>query len=302
MNIEDDLNSTIWPKGSAPVTVIMITLNEGHQLQEALSNLKGWASSVFIVDSYSSDETISIALQNGVSVVQRKFKGFGDQWNFALSTAPVFTPWVMKFDPDERMDNTLKDSLTKCMSIESDYNSIAITRRLWFINRPLPVRQSLVRLWKAGYCKFSDVPVNEHPIVVGKSIFADGELQHFDSPHLDHWLNKQNKYTTAEAINQATSKVLSARPSIFGNKLEMRMWLKKFFWWFPLRFQFLFLYHYFYLGTFRAGQAGYIWSKLRVFVYQLWEFKYKEILMTGNLPARLGSGNGPKDPRVSHFE
>ncbi len=72
-----------WQSGNVPVAVIMISLNEAHNMKGVVQNLKGWAQEVFLVDSYSSDGTVDIALGHGVSVVQRRFRGFGDQWNFA---------------------------------------------------------------------------------------------------------------------------------------------------------------------------------------------------------------------------
>ena len=57
-------------------------------MEAVLQNLTGWAQQVFLVDSCSADETVSIALRHGVQVVQRRFKGFGDQWNFALNELP----------------------------------------------------------------------------------------------------------------------------------------------------------------------------------------------------------------------
>ena len=50
---------------------------------------------------------MDIALRHGVYVVQRKFDGFGDQWNFALQL-PIAAPWTMKLDPDERLTDELK--------------------------------------------------------------------------------------------------------------------------------------------------------------------------------------------------
>ena len=38
-----------FPKGSAPVAVIMITLNESHNMTDVLDNLSGWAQEVFLV-------------------------------------------------------------------------------------------------------------------------------------------------------------------------------------------------------------------------------------------------------------
>ena len=37
----------------------------------------GWAREVFVVDSYSADDTVSLALRHGARVVQRRFRGFG---------------------------------------------------------------------------------------------------------------------------------------------------------------------------------------------------------------------------------
>ena len=70
--------------GRQSIAVVMITLNEAHNLDDALDSLEGWADEVFIVDSYSADNTVDIALRRGVHIVQRAFQGFGDQWNFAL--------------------------------------------------------------------------------------------------------------------------------------------------------------------------------------------------------------------------
>ena len=82
-----------------------------HNLEAVLDNIQDWAEEVFIVDSYSSDETVDIALRRGVYVVQRAFQGFGDQWNFALEQLPIKSKWTMKLDPDERLSDELKTEI-----------------------------------------------------------------------------------------------------------------------------------------------------------------------------------------------
>ena len=42
-----------WQSGSVPVAVIMISLNEAHNMEGVLQSLKGWAQEVFVVDGYS---------------------------------------------------------------------------------------------------------------------------------------------------------------------------------------------------------------------------------------------------------
>lgn len=286
--------------GSAPVAVVMITLNEGHNMAAALKNLSGWAQEVFVVDSYSADDTVNLALQYGAHVVQRRFRGFGDQWNFAISRLPITAPWTMKLDPDERLSDALKRNLADAIA-RGDADGFIVRRRLWFMGRPLSVSHELLRIWKTGLCRFSDVLVNEHPLVEGRLVRVDGDIEHLDSPDLHHWLEKQNSYTTDEAIAAHMGQALSAQPRFFGNALERRMWIKKNYRRFPGRYFALFLHHYLVQGAWRAGWTGYAWSRLRSDVYRLWEYKLKEITLTGRMPGRRISAPGQPDPRVEQF-
>ncbi|WP_290782864.1 glycosyltransferase family 2 protein [Arenimonas sp.] len=285
---------------SAPVAVVMITLNEGHNLDGVLQNLRGWAQEVFVVDSYSADDTVDVALRYGAHVVQHAFKGFGDQWNFALRELPITSPWTMKLDPDERLTDELKHSLIQAMN-RGEADGYTMNRRLWFMGRPLPVRHELLRVWKSGACKFSDVLVNEHPFVEGHLQHVEGDIEHHDSPDLHHWLEKQNAYTTTEAIAVHQGQALSVTPRIFGSALQRRMWIKQNYRRFPGRYLVLFLHHYLAQGAWRAGWVGYAWARLRSDVYRLWEYKLREIRITGRIPRKGPKGPGQPDPRVAQY-
>ena len=260
----------------APVSVIMISLNESHNIDEVCHNLKGWAQNIFLVDSFSSDDTIKIALSHGVHVVQNKFLGFGDQWNFALENLDINTPWTMKLDPDERLSNELKINLRNAM-LNSNSDAFSINRRLWFMERPLPIYQNIVRIWRTGKCKFSNVSVNEYPIINGNVSKVNGNLEHFDSPNLEHWLEKQNKYTTLEAIIAFEQGGLSDEAILLGTPLQRRMWLKKNYYKIPFRYFLLFFYYWVFCGAWRAGTVGYMWSRLRSDVMRLVDYKKKEM-------------------------
>ncbi len=267
----DSINNEI-----APVSVIMISLNESHNIDEVCHNLKGWAQNIFLVDSFSSDDTIKIALSHGVHVVQNKFLGFGDQWNFALENLDINTPWTMKLDPDERLSNELKINLRNAM-LNSNSDAFSINRRLWFMERPLPIYQNIVRIWRTGKCKFSDVPVNEYPMINGDISKVNGNLEHFDSPNLEHWLEKQNKYTTLEAKIAFEQGKLSDEAILLGTSLQRRMWLKKNYYKVPFRYFSLFFYYWVFCGVWRAGSVGYMWSRLRTDVMRLVDYKKKEM-------------------------
>lgn len=283
------------------IAVVMITLNEGHYLRGAFENIAKWADEVFVLDSYSKDDTVDICLEFGSYIAQRKFTNFGDQWNFAINNFPIKSNWVMKLDPDERLSDKLKNNL-RSLLVSTNADGIYIRRRLWFLGKPLIASQNILRLWKSGKCHFSDVSVNEYPIVVGTVTKVSGYLEHLDSPNLEHWIEKQNRYSTLEARNLFMNNPLAIKPKFFGSATERWMWLKKNFKYFPFRYSVYFLYCYFYLGGVFRGYEGYIWSRLRVSFLQLVYLKYNEMKSSGNGYNIFLNGAGIPDPRVKQFD
>lgn len=270
-------------------------------MEAVLQNLSGWAQEVFLVDSYSQDDTVGIALKYGVHVVQRRFRGFGDQWNFALQKLPVTAPWTMKLDPDERLTEQLKQEIIQVTS-QNEQDGFITKIHFFFMAQALPIRLSTIRLWRSGRAQMSDVAVNEHIKVIGTTSLLSAEIEHHDSPDLDHWLEKQNRYTTAEAIMAYQQSPLAAPPHLFGTPLQRRMWLKQNFTHLPLRFFIFFLYNWLWLGTWRAGWVGFAWARLRSDVMRLIEYKRREIEITGRLPSKRIYGAGQPDPRAQQYE
>lgn len=270
-------------------------------MEAVCQNLKGWAQELFLVDSYSQDDTVDIALRHGVHVVQRRFRNFGDQWNFALRELPIAAPWTMKLDPDERLSNELKDSIIKAIH-RGDCDGIEFNRRWWLMNRALPIRERILRIWRTGHCRFTDITVNEHPIVTGKIKHVAGDMEHHDSPDLDHWLEKQNRYSTAEAINTYNNIPLADVPRLFGSSLQRRMWLKTHFHLLPFRHLLLFFYYWLWKGAWRAGWVGYSSARLWADAWRLREYKCREIKITGRLPVKRLYGPGKPDDRVQQFD
>jgi glycosyltransferase involved in cell wall biosynthesis len=269
-------------------------------MHSVLNNLKGWASEVFLVDSFSQDDTIDIALSYGVNVVQRKFKDFGDQWNFALKELPISSQWTMKLDPDERLSDQLKKNLHEAMT-ENRSVGFSLNRRLCFMGKLLPVSQSITRVWKTGFCHFTDIMVNEHPVVHGSVKNITGTLYHHDSPNLHHWFEKQNKYTTAEATSAFFQLPLADRPSLFRSSFQRRMWIKKNFRYIPFRFLILFVYHYIWQRAFLAGYSGLAWARLRADLMRIKEYKLYEMKIKSAPYETLPSGAGNPDPRVYQY-
>ncbi len=290
-----------WVKGKAPVAVVMISLNEGHNIEDVCKNLQGWAQELFLVDSYSQDNTIDLALKYGVKVVQRGFTNFGDQWNFALNSMPISAEWTMKLDPDERISDELKLDIIRATQEES-VDGIEFYRQWWLMKTKFPIKDKVLRVWKTGKCKFTNTAINEHPQVKGSIKLVKGILDHYDSPDLEHWLEKQNRYTTLEAINLYLDKPLADKPSLLGSSFQRRMWVKKNFYNIPLRYLLLFFYYWAWKGLWKSGWSGYASARLWSDVMRFREYKYKEMKHTGQLLTPRTYGPGKADHRVRQIK
>jgi len=88
------------PARTLPLTPIVLTFNEEANLARTLDSLR-WAESVLIVDSGSTDATLTIAgAYPNVIAVTHPFEGHGSQWAWAVAHSAVRTPYVLALDAD----------------------------------------------------------------------------------------------------------------------------------------------------------------------------------------------------------
>ena len=259
------------------LTVIFITLNEEFHIGEAIDNVKDIVDEVLVVDSGSVDRTVEIAESKGAKVVYHKFENFGAQWNFALSL-PIKSEWTMKMDPDERLRPELKSEILDAIGNSGCNVGFEFDRILWFMGKPMRGwKDRVVRIWRTGRCRFTDVIVNEHPIVEGTVKYLHGQMDHLDSKDLQQWIDKQNKYTTQGAIAQYTNAKLAATPKFWGTRLERRMWFKRVFFKLPFRYCLMFLQLYIGKALWLEGRTGIHCALLRVWARRLVEEKVLEM-------------------------
>lgn len=84
----------------ADITPVVLTHDEEDNLGRTLESL-GWAKTVLVMDSGSTDRTRSIAEAHAnVTFVVRPFKGHGDQWDAAVRHPAVTTRYVLALDAD----------------------------------------------------------------------------------------------------------------------------------------------------------------------------------------------------------
>lgn len=282
--------------------MIIPTINAEAHLPELLDSIEETVADVFLVDSRSCDRTVDIALSRGVKIVQRPFCGFGDQFSWMLARLPIKTDWIFIMAQDERFSDSLKESLRELFRRNPEYNGYTVRWRLWFMGRPLHAVTDNLRLLKKGRCGVSGVICNEHFLVDGPTGTLSGFLEHKDSLTLFDWYEKQNLYTTWEAMERITGKGQEEVPRLLGNRLQRKMFFKRVFIRLPGGGLFLFFYYLLKFGAWRDGREGRIWARLRVWVHDTGTLKEMEMRRTGKMPKLPEARHGDFDPRIKNSD
>ncbi|ADY01285.1 glycosyl transferase family 2 [Vulcanisaeta moutnovskia 768-28] len=92
------------------VSFITFTRNSGKQLKLLLEHVGDVVDEIIVIDGYSVDDTVEVALSFGAKVFRRKPWGYADPDRmFALRKASY--DWILYLDTDERLSRRLKSEL-----------------------------------------------------------------------------------------------------------------------------------------------------------------------------------------------
>lgn len=260
------------------IAVIILTYNEELNLPAALDSVKGWASEVFVVDSFSTDRTVEIALErveDGVQVVQHDFSDYSEQWNWALKRLPIKSTWTLKLDADERVTEDFKRKVLDLLArVTADVEGVCFKRTLFFSGKPMRwaghSKTYLMRLWRTGKAVFENRAVNEHALVQGNIETIRASIEHHQFKSIADWISKHNRYSSLEAISFARGNLTGGvKPKLFGMPAERRMWLRRAYRVFPFRVVLYFFYRYVWQLGFLDGKRGFRYAFLHA-SYRYW--------------------------------
>jgi glycosyltransferase involved in cell wall biosynthesis len=282
------------------ITVIILTFNEAPNLPQALASVKGWAQKIFVLDSFSTDNTVEIATREGCSVVQNAFVDYGNQRNFAIEQLPIESEWILFLDADEWVTDDLKAEISHLIELGPEENGFYIKRRMIWMGRW--IRRGyyptwILRLFRRGKGRCEDRAMNEHLIIEGKLGSLQQDFIHDDQKGIDDWIAKHNRYATREALeltkweDQQQQEEIKVR--FWGSQSERKRWLRYRVWnrMPPLIRPFLyFMYRYLLTGAFLEGRAGFVFNFLHALWYpMLIDAKYLEMKTSAKKKANLGT-------------
>ncbi|MGB0423492.1 MAG: glycosyltransferase family 2 protein [Flavobacteriales bacterium] len=111
------------------LSVVVITFNEERNIQRCLQSVKELADEVVVVDSFSTDRTKAICLENGVKFIEHAFEGHIQQKNWAWNQASC--DFVLSLDADEALTPELKESIAKVKE-NPKFNGYTLNRLTYY--------------------------------------------------------------------------------------------------------------------------------------------------------------------------
>lgn len=223
---------------SVSLTVIFTTFNEEHNIGIALDTVRGWASEIIVVDSFSTDNTESIVRHYPeITFLQRQYIGPAFQKNWAIPLAK--NEWVLLMDADERISIEMKHEIAeilrggmtdvRCtMDDETTSETSNIKHRTsdipydcywlgfthYFMGKKVQYsgwqNDKTIRLIKRDKCRYNNNKVHEEILTEGLQV---GQLKnkfaHYTFKDMNHFIAKQQRYAiwSAQDKDNTTGKI-----------------------------------------------------------------------------------------------
>ncbi|MFP3797722.1 glycosyltransferase family 2 protein [Paraburkholderia sp. SIMBA_027] len=202
----------------ATLSVIVVAMNEAHDIRDCLESVRGLALETIVFDSGSTDGTPDICRALGARVFETDWPGDGPQKNRALAEARG--DWVICLDADERLSPELRAEIETLLAQGSPHAAFSTPRRSSFCGRFMkhsgwwPDR--IVRLFRRGGARFTDVRTHTHLEIDGTTGRFDGPFIHISMPDLHEALDKTNVYSSEGALTMAENGKRSSLAKALG--------------------------------------------------------------------------------------
>lgn len=267
--------STASSPPSAPVSVMIFTLNEEPNLPSCLDSLR-WCDDVIVVDSFSSDRTEQIAKEHGARFFQNPFGGHGTQRNWALDNTSPRHDWILVLDADERVPDEMAEEMrVRLGASPPSIGAYRLKRRLHLWGRWLE-HSSLyptwvVRLIHKDRVRYKNRGHAETQDVAGEIGELATDLIDENVKGILEWFERQTRYARKDAEHELSLEDAPLRLAdvMSRDPLVQRAALKRLSHGAPGRAPLYFVYAYLLRGGFRDGEDGLVFCTMRALYQQM---------------------------------
>jgi glycosyltransferase involved in cell wall biosynthesis len=183
------------------LSACIITYNEEDNIRRCLSSLS-FASEIILLDSGSSDSTISIAKTfPRIQIHERAFQNYVDQKNYCMSLASQ--DWILFLDADEEVSPNLRQEIESLESEWENCSGFLIPRLTWYLGKWIryggwyPNYQT--KLFKKSKGKFEGLLVHERVQLEGVIKKLKSPIYHYSYRNISDHLKFIDKYSSLAA-------------------------------------------------------------------------------------------------------
>ena len=257
------------------ITSIILTFNEASNIKQAIESIQSLSEVIYVVDSFSTDDTVEIAQSLGAKVLKHSFTNQAAQFDYALKTIDIKTKWVLRLDADERLSNkAVLEIETLLETAHPDLNGIVVPFEVSFLGKKLrhggiyPFKKMI--LFKKEKAYMEQRHMDEHIVLKeGKTKSLRNISYHEDYKDITAWIDKHNKYASREVLDFFEQKSKSLSGLSFPAKVK-RILKYNVYYKIPmgLRAFSYFIYRYIVRLGFLDGHSGFIFTVLQAFWYR----------------------------------
>jgi glycosyltransferase involved in cell wall biosynthesis len=184
------------------ISVVIICLNEEKNIGRCIDSVNDIADEIVILDSHSTDQTVSIAENKGAVVVSEDFKGYIQQKNKAIELASH--NYILSLDADEALDPQLKESISR---VKQNFSSQAYRMNRFsnycgkFIRHGSWYPDTKIRLFDKRVARWGGTNPHDKIVLTGDMLVEHlkGNILHFSYRSISEHVTQNNKFSTLAA-------------------------------------------------------------------------------------------------------
>jgi glycosyltransferase involved in cell wall biosynthesis len=186
-------------KEPLPLSLAVISFNEEDRIGKCLRSARGLVREIVVVDSGSTDGTVSICQSAGARVIHQPWMGHCAQKQRALDHCTQ--PWVLMLDCDEELSGELRQSIEEFFrrGDAAWFQGGRFNRKVLFLGRWIthgdwyPDRQ--LRLVQKEKARIGGKDPHDKVLLEGMVKQLRGDLLHDSFPTIASYLAKITPYT-----------------------------------------------------------------------------------------------------------
>ncbi len=119
----------------APLSVYMITFNNGATIEKALKSVAGWAEEIVVVDSHSTDGGLETAVKYATQVYQYDTADLREKYQYAQDRCR--NQWVLFIDADEWLTDRFKAEVAEIVTSPDSTDAYVAHRRNIYLGKEI---------------------------------------------------------------------------------------------------------------------------------------------------------------------